>query len=96
MARGSRTVYDVPAEIRSKSVNEARKHIQQMLLTPNLPPQQREGYLEQLQWYSRVESLDLADVVPPPVEFAPTEPAPAMQATNHSVELSEDLSIQEG
>lgn len=98
MARGTLTLYDVPAEVRAKGAAEARKTFLQMLTNPHLSMEQRADIQERLQWCGKWESLNIEDVIPRPVQ--PSVPPPATseppQGNNHVVELSESLSIEEG
>jgi len=90
MPRGTLTIYDVPDAVRAKGAAESRKRILQMLMNPYLSQSQRDELQQQLQMVSRWENLDLEDVI----KRQPQVEAP--KGTDHSVEISESLSVEEG
>lgn len=100
MGQGILTLYDVPATIRAKGAAEARKQLLQLQANPHLNEEQRADLRQRLQWCSKWEQLKVGEVLPPPAP-APTPPAEGPtedppSGTNHSVDLSETLSVAEG
>lgn len=100
MARGQITIYEVPANVRARGAKNARLHVQQILANPFLTNDQREELRERLVWIGKLERLDVAHAVPRP---APKDDKgkdkgkgpPSRQPVNHTVDLEEDLSIDE-
>jgi hypothetical protein len=96
MARGTLTIYDVPPEVRAKGAAQARQQLHMLLSNPHLTARQKKDLLERLAWISKWESANVEEIVPrpaPPPEAPP--PPPAREPQNHTVELTETLTVKE-
>lgn len=90
------TIYDVPKETRALGAAAARRQIQQQLNNSFLTLDQRKDLQAQLRWASKWESLRVAEALPSPVAGGtPAIQGELREPTHHSVELVEDLSIEE-
>lgn len=86
MGQKTLTIYDVPEDIRRRGAAAAKASIVQALSQP-LSQEYREELVERLAWVSRVETLNVGEVVPPPLRREPV---------NHDITVEEVLTSDEG
>jgi len=99
MARGHLTIHQVAPEVRARGAAQARQQLHMLLSNPHLTAVQRKDLNERLAWISRWERGDVDDICPrPEIKAAPPAPPPppARKPQNHSVELTETLTVDDG
>jgi len=62
--RGRITLYEVPAHLRSKGAERARKSLRDMLNHPSLTPTQEAHIFARLAWVDQWERLDIEQILP--------------------------------
>lgn len=92
MPRGHLTIHDVPPEIRAIGAEKARSYLRGLLSNPFLTEAQRAEITNRLAWVSKLERLEVAEVVKSPEPQASVE---VRQPRNHEVTLMERVSLRE-
>jgi hypothetical protein len=108
MAKGTLTLHHVPADLRARRADKARQQIREYLENPTLTDKQRAHLNEQLKWVARWERGEVEDILPKPPEALPAAPevlslppapapsVPPKAPVNHSISLTESVSVEEG